>query len=121
MRRSIALAVALASGCGTAPDDRPATLEVITLEILAPTCGQVQCHSSTTNLRGYALDTVAGARAALADKTSQDGLLKVSNGKTKLIEVIEATGGKRMPPDVPLADEDIALLQKWIDGGELGL
>ena len=114
--RSSALAVLVttAAGCGTLPDTRPATTEVITYEVLAPTCGQVQCHSSSTNLQGYTLDTVAGVKATLPD------LLRTrNNGKTRLVEFIEATGPDRMPPDVPMASEDLALLQKWIDAGGL--
>lgn len=102
-------------GCGTTPDERPATVEVVALSILAPSCGQVQCHSTTTNLEGYAFDTLAAAKKSLARLVSRTG------GQSELLEVLEASGDERMPPDAPLADEDVALIQAWIDAGAPGL
>lgn len=111
------LAIALAA-CGTTPDERPPTLEVITLEVLAPTCGQVQCHSTTTREQGYALETVEAARYSLTH-----GLLDVQpNGKLELFDVIESDDAeRRMPADSPLNDADIVLLHKWFDNGAEGL
>jgi len=116
-RRSIlfALAIALVAGCGSTPDERPATLEVVTLSVLAPTCGQVQCHSTTTRLEGLAFDTVDDARAALRDL----GVAAGDGGA--LYDVLTADGEERMPPDSPLNDEDIALIMKWVDAGAPGL
>lgn len=99
------------AGCGTTPDERPVTLEVVALSILAPSCGQVQCHSSSTKLEGYAFDTLEGNRAALR-RIVGDG---------KLMEVLTATGDKRMPADTPMDEQDIALIQAWIDLGAPGL
>jgi hypothetical protein len=109
------LSFALLAGCGTSPDERPATLEVISLSILAPSCGQVQCHSSSTNLQGYAFDTLAGSRAALRK------LVGVGGTNKKLMKVLTTDGEERMPADVPMDDQDIALIQAWIDGGAQGL
>lgn len=109
------LALALAAGCGTSPDDRPATLEVISLEILAPTCGQVQCHSTTSKINGYAFDTLDAAKVALKR------LVNTTGGRSKLIEVLGDGSEERMPPDAPLPEEDIALIQKWITAGAPGL
>lgn len=111
---SLVLAAGLAA-CGTTPDERPVTVEVVALSILAPTCGQVQCHSSSTHLEGYAFDTLAEAKVALKRLVSTTGR------RSKLIEVLSADGEERMPPDAPLADEDIALIQAWVDAGAPGL
>ncbi len=107
---------AVLAGCGTTPDERPPTLEVVALSILAPTCGQVQCHSSSTKLVGYAFDTLAGAKAALNRLVGGPG----GNGNG-LLSVLRASGDKRMPADAPMDEQDIALIQEWIDLGAQGL
>jgi hypothetical protein len=101
-------------GCGT-DDPRPATVEVIATEILAPTCGQVQCHSTTTMTTGYAFDTLAAAKVALKTLTSPQ-----HKGRG-LDEVLTASGGGRMPPDSPLDPADITLIQTWLANGAPGL
>lgn len=108
------LASALAAGCGTT-DDRPATLEVISLEILAPTCGTPQCHSTTSRIKGLAFDTLDASRVSLLD-------LGVRGGRGgDLLEVIGAGAEERMPPDMPMFDQDVALIRKWIAAGAPGL
>jgi len=101
--------------CGTTPDERPVTVEVVALSILAPNCGQVQCHSTTTNLEGYAFDTLDAAKKSL------NRLAGTTLANSELVEVLHADGDKRMPPDSPLADEDIALVEAWIEAGRPGL
>lgn len=108
------LASALAAGCGTT-DDRPATLEVISFEILAPTCGTVQCHSTTSRIQGYAFDTLDASRSSLRE-------LGVSAGRGGgLLEVIGGDADKRMPPDMPMFEPDVRLIEKWIADGAPGL
>jgi len=106
------VAVLLASACGTTPDERPVTFEFVTLAVLAPSCGQTQCHSTSTNTNGYALDTLDAARA-----TMKSGRL---TGQ-RLVSVLTDTGENKMPPDAPMAEEDIALIQAWVDAGRPGL
>ena len=113
--RRLACVLVVVAGCGTSPDERPATLEVISLSILAPTCGQVQCHSSSTKIQGYAFDTLAGAKEALRDLVGPGGM------RQELMTVLTADGDKRMPADAPLDEKDIALIQAWIDDGAPGL
>jgi hypothetical protein len=112
--RCLASCALLLAACGTT-DPRPATVEVIATEILAPTCGQVQCHSTTTLQSGYAFDTLAAAKLALKPLTTPGG------SKFSLLDVLTTTGGKRMPPDSPLDDADIKLIETWIDNGAKGL
>lgn len=116
--------VVLVAACGTEPDSRPATLEVVTLTVLAPSCGQVQCHSSSTmREKDYEFDTVEGAREALGTNG-----LKVNEAVARglplendLMNVINADGLDRMPPDSPLADEDIVLIESWLVAGAPGV
>ena len=109
-----AIAVSLCSvACGTTPDDRPATFEFVSLEVLAPACATVACHSSSTNARGFAFDTLPASRQALRS------LVIVGNAQaSQLIDVIKRN---RMPPDEPMADQDVALLEAWINNGAPGL
>lgn len=98
--------------CAT-DDPRPPTVEVIATEILAPTCGQVQCHSTTSNIKNYAFDTLAAAKDSLKRMPKA--------GRDSLMGVLTATGGSRMPPDSPLDDADLTLIHTWITKGEMGL
>ena len=113
MRRCALFAFLLAA-CGT-DDPRKPTVEVIATEILAPTCGQVQCHSTTTMTSGYAFDTLAAAKVALKKLDSS-----TRRGRS-FVEVLTATGGSRMPPDSPLDEADLTLIQTWVARGEPGL
>ena len=101
-----AMAAALAAGCASDPDDRPANLDVLTLTVLAPTCGQVQCHSSTTVTAGIKFDTIEGARASLRDE---------------LGDIQDVIDEGSMPPDSPWSDADRALWDKWLSAGRPGL
>ncbi len=115
----LSVCLLLVAACGTTPDDRPPTVEVVALSVLAPSCGQVQCHSTATYIQGYAFDTLDTAKDALRD------IARVRTGgtsaTTRIIEVLRATGGQRMPPDSPLAEQDIQLVEAWIDSGSPGL
>lgn len=99
------VASAVLGGCGTT-DDRPVTFEVVTLEVLAPSCGAVQCHSTTTAIEGLAFDTLDAARASLRDEGD---------------EILEVIDEQEMPPDSPMFENDIVLLHKWFDAGMPGL
>jgi hypothetical protein len=109
--RCLLFGSALLIGCGTS-DDRPATVEVVSLEILAPSCGAVQCHSTTTRLEGLAFDTLDDAKASLRELDVRAG----TGGE--LIEVID---DKVMPPDSPMFANDVELIKQWIAAGAPGL
>src|SRR5262249_49692762 len=48
-------------------DDRPPTLELVTEQVLTPSCSAAQCHSSFSPNRQIAMDSVVGARAAIVN------------------------------------------------------
>jgi hypothetical protein len=111
-------ALAIVAACGTAPDERPLTLEVMTIEVLAPSCGQVQCHSTTTRTKNFAFDTIEGAQQSLIDMDVDNrcGIDGFFGGE--LFQVLNGTNGyERMPFDAPLAREDYHLLEAWITAG----
>jgi hypothetical protein len=115
IRLICAVFAAALGGCGTTPDSRPQTFEYVTLEVLRPACGTVACHSTSTRVEGYAFDTLDAARESLR--------VLVTPGhpeQSKLYEIISTTR-EVMPPDAPLATEDIELIQSWILAGAPGL
>ena len=98
-------AVAMLGACATEPDTRKATSDVVVLEIMKPTCGQVQCHSRTTQISGYILDDIHGAEVTIAARPGD------------VIGAIEPGAEEPMPPDFPLDPRDRQLIIDWIDNG----
>jgi hypothetical protein len=125
MHRSIwVLALALAA-CGTETDQRPRTVQYITEAILAPNCGNAQCHSSFRNVMGYAFDTVEKAQLSLVGGLVGQITLNAKEepqgdaSSAFLINVLTRTLD-RMPYDQPLPEPDIDLIARWIDYGAPG-
>lgn len=110
--------------CGMSEDDRPATLEYVTAAVLAPSCGNAQCHSSFRRAEDLAFDTVEATRATIA---RYDALVTPGDPETSsLYLVLISPGGDdavfpRMPYDQPMPDADIELVRRWIEGGARGL
>jgi hypothetical protein len=111
--------------CGVDKDDRPATLEYITVAILAPNCGNAQCHSSFRNEDGYTFDTVEKARASLNPDLNPGLVIPSESNESLLYQVLVSPGGEnqalRMPYDQPIANRDVELIYHWIDEGADGL
>ena len=112
----LAVLMALAA-CGTTDDDRPQTLENITMTILAPACGNAQCHSSFRQEERYAFDTVEAAEASIED----GGLVNPGDAEGSLLHIVLIRTVDRMPYDQPLPDPDIALVKAWIENGADGI
>jgi hypothetical protein len=141
-RLVIALALCTAAACGTDADDRPLTARFMTEEILAPTCGTAECHSTyaqagpivtdtTTgaqSIKPYVFDTLVGTRRALAGGGNTNGLVVLDStsfdpdipaGATFIAVLLKndpLTGIDRMPLDAPLPYEDIKILEDWVRG-----
>jgi hypothetical protein len=122
MQRIVIAAVLLAA-CGTVDpedDDRPKTLEYISQAILAPACGNGQCHSSFTRAgkpgsEGYAFDTLEQCKKELPS------LVVPMDVEASFLNTVLVRRVKRMPYDQPLPDVDIKLIQTWIEEGAMGL
>jgi hypothetical protein len=102
------------AGCGGSTDDRPAKWSFIAATIIEPSCATVNCHSAITH------------KAALDLHDRESGYYALVNGKyliasdpeeSTVIQVMNAQGSTRMPPDVPLPTADIALIESWIASG----
>lgn len=119
-----ALALAIAA-CGTENDMRPRSVEYITQAVLAPNCGNAQCHSQFRNVSGLAFDSVDNAKLSLANglvgSISLNDLSEAvgDSESSRLLNVLTRTKD-RMPADQPLPDQDIDLIRRWIDFGAPG-
>lgn len=115
MYRLVLLAAAALAACDQTENDRPPTIEYITAAILQPSCGQATCHSSFRRAEGYAFDTLEEARKSLA------GLVIAGDVEGSFLNTVLTRTVKRMPYDAPLQNKDIALIQRWIDEGAIGV
>lgn len=119
-----AAAVALAA-CGTDDYQRPRTVEYITQTILAPSCGNAQCHSSFRKAEGYVFDTVEQAKLSLAGglvgviAPNTEGELE-GDGASSLLFHVLTRPVDRMPWDQPLPEAEIDLIVDWINSGASG-
>lgn len=117
MYRLVLVAAVALTACDQTDNDRPATLEYITEAILQPSCSQATCHSSYVREKDYAFDTVDETRKSIM----RHSLVAPGDSESSLLYSVLVRSVKRMPYDSPLADKDIALIQKWIDDGAPGL
>lgn len=104
------------AACAAEPDSRPETAAYISEAILVPYCGRAACHSSDTNEHNYTLDSVASSIEEM-----QQGLVKPGSAKGSKLYTVIVGEDTVMPPDVPLPDRDISLIERWIDDGAAGL
>ncbi|MES1158127.1 MAG: c-type cytochrome domain-containing protein [Haliangium ochraceum] len=109
-----AVAALLAAGCGGVKDDRPAKWSFISATIMEPSCATVNCHSAVSVRAGLDLHA-----REIGYYTLKNGFYVIpkDSAASALIYVLNASGSLRMPPDNPLPDADVALIQKWIDDG----
>lgn len=115
MYRLVLVAVVAATACTQTENNRPATLEYITLAILQPSCAQHVCHSSYRMEKGLAFDTVELARISL------EGLVTPGQPESSLLYSVLTRTALRMPYDAPLPEKDIELIETWIANGAPGL
>ena len=107
------------SGCNGTTDDRPPKWSFISATIMEPSCATVNCHSAITHQGGVDLS---------AREIGYQTLVSNSGGKTyyvypgypqysPVVNLMNAEGSIRMPPDNPLPQADIQLIESWIADG----
>ncbi len=119
--------------CG-GDDDRPATFSYIAPAILGPNCATASCHSPSAAVAGLDLSTVESSFKGLRgqklaklgdpmvkDDPGRDGARPMVSpfnpDQSRLVNMLRARGAKRMPPNRPLAEADIEIIERWILGG----
>jgi hypothetical protein len=126
MNRLAPFAVLFAGACGSATDDRPATLDYITETILAPTCALAECHSAFKQQVGDQFDTVEATRRTLvvnglvvpedaADPSRATLIQTLTVGRPSILS--PGSGNIRMPYVSPMPDADVHLIETWIRAG----
>jgi hypothetical protein len=129
------------AACGKT-DDRPAVWTYISAELFQPNCATASCHStglavagldfsdprrgykSLTGLHIWVPDPTGnlGGDCVTVDGTSycyRDRPLVVAfdPSQSRLVNMLRARSAPRMPPDRPLPEADIALVESWILDG----
>jgi len=118
-----AAALVLGSACGE--DDRPASFEYIHTTIIEPSCTTSSCHTSAVGQAGVRLHSVEAAYSILVGRPC-DGNHPPGEAprnyvdpghpeRSRLMYLLTGVEVPRaMPPDRPLPEADIALIERWI-------
>jgi hypothetical protein len=139
-----AAVIVLLSSC-KASDDRPATWEYLAPVIFEPMCATGSCHGPASAVSGLDFSTpergytsLTGLWVWIVDPkgTPEDGCMTMRGtvacqreqrplvvpfnpAQSRLINVLRAQNAPRMPPNRPLAESDVALVERWILSGAL--
>jgi hypothetical protein len=135
-----ALSLSLLAACGSRSDPRSASWSYISAAILAPNCATTSCHSRAAAVSGLDFSdaergfiSLTGLWIWIVDPTgtAANGCQRVGNtvvcqrehrslvvpfdpAQSRLVHMLRAEGASRMPPDRPLAQADIRLVESWI-------
>lgn len=142
---AVAFAICAFAGCGGATDPRPASWSYVSAAITQPNCATVSCHSRATAEAGLdfsdaqrGFTSLTGLWIWIVDPTgtAANGCRDVGGttvcqrehrslvvpfdpAQSRLVHMLRAEGAPRMPPDRPLAEGDIRLVENWILNGAI--
>ncbi len=112
-------------GCDT--EERPARWSYIHTAIIAPACTTAGCHSGLTAMAGLNLSDREGAYTVLTGRICGEPILSESPPRnyvepfnadgSQLVHQLRGDNRDVMPPDTPLPDVEIELVERWIDEG----
>jgi hypothetical protein len=134
-----------ASGCLGMTDSRPATWSFVSAAILEPNCASASCHSrgaaaagldlssaergfiSLTGLWVWIVDPAGtadqGCRAVdgttVCQREHRSLVVPFDPAQSRLTQLLRARQRNRMPPDRPLPEVDIRLIETWILDGAI--
>jgi hypothetical protein len=123
----LALAVVVSVGCGNT-DERPPTWAFISTAIMEPSCATANCHSAIAMRASVDLSTRKAGYDSLTMRQfviTRDAITAAGGSDTDderversaVIHLMRADGTLRMPPDAPLPEVDIQLVERWIAAG----
>lgn len=126
--RRVCLLVPLGASLGCASlDDRPADWSYVHPAVIAPACATAGCHSTPTALAGLDLSSATGAYTYLTGRICGEPIAPGSPPRnyvdpgspqySTLIYQLRGIGRDRMPPDLPLPELEIQLVERWIAEG----
>lgn len=126
MRSAVSIAVVLIAalaGCDDATD-RPTDWAYVHAALLEPSCATAGCHSGPTALAGIDLATADAAYTVLTGRVCGAPPLPgdpignfVRPGhpeSSRLMYLLRGEQTTIMPPDAPLPDGEIAVIERWI-------
>jgi hypothetical protein len=102
------------AGCGSATDDRPPRWSFISATIMEPSCATVNCHSAITHQGGVDLSARQVGYQSLVPTYF---VFPGDPQNSPVVNLMNAVGSIRMPPDNPLPEADIKLIETWIADG----
>lgn len=102
----VAIVVAVAAGACGSGDDRPPSWTYIHAAIIKPNCATASCHAGFAPPNDVRLDERDRARRHFVEIPVGIALLRGQMG-----------GLPRMPPDQPLPDADLDLIEQWMEMG----
>ena len=115
--------VALAASCDGA-DDRPPSWSYLHTAVIAPSCATAGCHSKHAALAGLDLSSRTGAYTFLTGRICDEPprphdppgnyVFPGSPERSQLLYLLRGDQVDRMPPDQPLPDVEIELVERWI-------
>jgi hypothetical protein len=114
-RLLLAVTAAALIGCGGETDDRPAKWSFISATIMQPSCATVNCHSEVAQRAGVDLHDDATGYRDLVDRRFV--IPGDQTGASSLLDLLHGRGSLTMPPDAPIPEADIALIDNWIKAG----
>lgn len=128
--RFLLVGAVVVTGCGGV-DNRPPEWSYISPAIIQPNCATSSCHSRGAAVAGLDLSTAdAGYKDLLEQRLPQvpgapmgrtdvprSLVIPGNPGQSRVVNMLRAFGAARMPPDRPLAEADIALIEDWILAG----
>jgi hypothetical protein len=118
--KRLLLVACLAAACG-GEDDRPAVWSFIAPAIIQPNCATARCHSKWTSTAGLRFDAIDDSYTYLVGggtaAGSQNFVVPFQPQDSKLMYLLRGEETRRMPPDQPLPDADIELIEAWILAG----
>jgi hypothetical protein len=124
------LCVAAAAGLGGCTDDatdRPASWSYVHAAIIAPACATAGCHSTLAATAGLDLSSRTGAYTFLTGRVCGEPIGPgspprnyVEPGRpaySQLVYQLRGIARAQMPPDQPLPEVEIEIIERWIEEG----